>query len=184
MSGSRFNLRRVTIVFGWLRKSPAGEPMTGPQKVVMWVAIGLAILCLLFPYVKHGGSRVVEVLRAKNPQFEMNRTAWTQYRKTFDTDGTQSDKPQVPEEFRKSGRFLYPAVSGSGEWGYWYFYQPEQLELEYVNLKRTESTNAFRFLFSDFKSYSNIIFTVWFVELVVIFLVGKGLIAQLRTRDR
>ena len=46
-----------------------------------------------------------------------------------------------------------------------------------MNLKRTESTNAFRFLFSDFKS-RNIIFTVWFVELFVIYLVGKGLIAH------
>ena len=170
-------------MFGWLRRS-AREPLSGRQKLVMWVAISLAIVCLLFPYVKHGGSRVVEVLRAKNPQFEMNRSEWSQYRQTFDTDGTQSDKPQVPEEFRKSGRFLYPAVSGSGEWGYWYFYQPEQVELEYVNLKRTESTNAFRFLFSDFKSYGNIIFTVWFVELFVIYLVGKGLIAQFRSTDR
>ena len=166
-------------MFGWLRRS-AREPLSGRQKLVMWVAIGLAILCLLFPYVKHGGSRVVEVLRAKNPQFEMNRSEWSQYRQGFNTDGAQRDKPQVPEEFRKSGRFLYPAVSGSGEWGYWYFYQPEQVELEYVNLKRTESTDAFRFLFSDFKSYSNIIFTVWFVELAVIFLVGKGLIAHFR----
>ena len=167
-------------MFGWLRRS-AREPLTGRQKLVMWVAIGLAIACLLFPYVKHGGSRVVEVLRAKNPQFEMNRSEWSQHRQTFDTDGKQSDKPQVPEQFRASGRFLYPAVSGSGEWGYWYFYQPEQVELEYVNLKRTESTNAFRFLFSDFKSYGNIIFTVWFVELFVIYLVGKGLIAQFRS---
>ena len=171
-------------MFGWLRKSSAGEPMSGRQKLVMWVAIGLAILCLLFPYVQHGGTRVVEVLRTKNPQFEMNRSEWSQYRKTFDTDGTQSDKPQVPEEFRKSGRFLYPAVSGSGEWGYWYFYQPEQAGLASVNLKRKESTNTFRFLFSDLKSYGDIIFTVWFVELVVIFLVGKGLIAQFRNPDR
>ncbi len=154
--------------------------MNNKQKYVMWSAIFLAIVCLAFPYVDGGGTRVTEVLEATNPQYRMSSSEWEKYRSGYNTDGNQVGKPNVPDEYRKSGRYLYPAVSGSGEWGYWYFYQPHLRDQQTVTLERKEPTNVFRFLFSEISNYSDIIVTIWFVEMFIIALIARGLWVQFR----
>ena len=141
--------------------------MNDKQKMVMWGAIAAAVLCLMFPRVEDGGSKLLETLDAKNPQYGMSKAEWEEHRNGFNWSGLSSSrKPAVPELFRRSGYFGYSGAGRSDGWGRWWLYNPDWDDLESVTLERRKRTNAFVFFLSDRCYYEDIFKITWFIEFI------------------